>query len=145
MIIGGGLRSVPCTCHGCHMISPPKRPGVRQSDNPPFRRCAFDATWCGWRMAHQGQRRQTRGLRYQASLLAARIRLAQGAEPELIVTARRLDSDSPSVAVAHANAVFITGNTPAMMTGIRIPTIGCWEVTGHYGRRTLTFIVSVEP
>jgi len=64
-------------------------------------------------------------------------------EPALIVTARRLDGDSPSVALAHANAVFITGNTPAMMTGIRIPTAGCWEVTGHYGGHTLSFIVSV--
>jgi hypothetical protein len=65
-------------------------------------------------------------------------------QPALIVTARRLDGDSPSVAVAHANAVFVTGNTPAMMTGIRIPTVGCWEVTGHYGGHTLSFIVSVE-
>jgi hypothetical protein len=64
-------------------------------------------------------------------------------EPALIVTARRLDADSPSVAVAHANPVFITSNTPAMMTGIRIPTAGCWEVTGHYGGHTLSFIVSV--
>ena len=65
-------------------------------------------------------------------------------EPALIVTARRMDGDSPSVAVAHANAVFVTSNTPAMMTGIRIPTTGCWEVTGHYGGHTLSFIVSVE-
>ncbi len=65
-------------------------------------------------------------------------------EPALIVTARRVDGDSPSVAVAHANAVFLTSNTPAMMTGIRIPTAGCWEVTGHYGGHTLSFIVSVK-
>jgi hypothetical protein len=65
-------------------------------------------------------------------------------DPALIVTARRIDGDSPSVAVAHANAVFVTSNTPAMMTGIRIPTAGCWEVTGHYGGDTLSFIVSVE-
>jgi hypothetical protein len=64
--------------------------------------------------------------------------------PALIVTARPIDGDSPSVAVAHANAVFVTGNTPAMMTGIRIPNAGCWEVTGHYGGHTLSFIVSVE-
>jgi hypothetical protein len=65
-------------------------------------------------------------------------------EPALIVTARRIDGDSPSVAVAGANAVFVSGKTPAMMTGIRIPTAGCWEVTGHYGGHTLSFIVSVE-
>ena len=65
--------------------------------------------------------------------------------PELILTARRTDGDSPSMAVDHANAVFISGKTPAMMTGIRIPTSGCWEVTGHYRSKTLTFMVWVEP
>jgi len=63
--------------------------------------------------------------------------------PDLIVTARRIDGDAPSIAVAHANAVFVTGNTPAMMTGIRFPKGGCWEVSGHYGGQTLTFIVSL--
>lgn len=66
-------------------------------------------------------------------------------EPKLIITARRLDGEAPSVAVAHANAVFVQGNTPAMMTGIDIPTAGCWELTGHYHGHTLTFTVSVEP
>jgi hypothetical protein len=32
-----------------------------------------------------------------------------------------------------------------MMTGIDIPTAGCWEITGHYNDHDLTFIVSVEP
>ena len=66
-------------------------------------------------------------------------------EPELIVTAQRVDGEAPSVAVAHANAVFVSGNTPAMMTLIRIPTAGCWEVTGYYGGHKLTFTVSVQP
>jgi hypothetical protein len=65
-------------------------------------------------------------------------------QPELILTAQRLDSDAPSVAVAHANAVFIA-HKPAIMTGIRIPTSGCWEVTAYYGERRLVFVVSVEP
>jgi hypothetical protein len=66
-------------------------------------------------------------------------------EPKLIITAKRLDGEAPSVAVAHANAVFVTSNKPAMMTGIDIPTAGCWEITAHYKGHTLTFIVSVEP
>ncbi len=65
-------------------------------------------------------------------------------EPKLIITARRLDGDAPSVAVTHANAVFL-GNTPGMMTLIDIPTAGCWELTGHYHGHALTFTVSVEP
>ena len=65
--------------------------------------------------------------------------------PDLIVTAHRADGDSPSVAVAQANAVFVTGDKPAMMTAFRIPTAGCWEITAHYGGRTLTFVTLVEP
>ena len=70
-------------------------------------------------------------------------------KPKLIVTGKRLDGDAPSVAVAHANAVFVPDKpgymAPGMMIGIDIPTAGCWEITAHYGGHTLTFIVSVEP
>jgi len=65
--------------------------------------------------------------------------------PNLIVTAKRLDDDSRSVAIASASAVFITGKTPAMMTGIRIPSPGCWQITGHYRGYALTFVVAVAP
>jgi hypothetical protein len=69
-------------------------------------------------------------------------------EPELIVTGKRLDGEAPSIAVAHASAVFVTDKPgympPGMMTGIDIPTVGCWEITAHYGGHTLTFIISVE-
>lgn len=71
-------------------------------------------------------------------------------EPKLIITGKRLDGDAPSIAVAHANAVFGTGNPPdsmppGIMTLIDIPKAGCWELTAHYSGHTLTFIVSVEP
>jgi len=67
-------------------------------------------------------------------------------EPELIVTARRLDRKTPIVTVEHANAVFVTGPLPAaMMTGLDIPTAGCWEIKAQYHDQTLSFTVSVEP
>jgi hypothetical protein len=75
-------------------------------------------------------------------------------EPKLVVIAKCLDVDGPSVLVAHASAVFIpsdgrvpTASTvaPAMMTLIDIPTAGCWEVTAYYRGHTLPFTVSVEP
>jgi hypothetical protein len=65
-------------------------------------------------------------------------------KPKLIVTGKRLDGDAPSVAEARANNAFLTGPMPAaMMTGIDIPTAGCWELTAHYRGHALTFIVSV--
>ena len=67
-------------------------------------------------------------------------------EPELIVSAKRLDRKAPSVAADSARAVFVKGDTPAaMMTAIDIPTAGCWEVTAQYRGHNLNFVVSVEP
>jgi hypothetical protein len=79
-------------------------------------------------------------------------------EPKLVIIAKRLDGDASSVVVAHANAVFIPSRSavpivsanvpvaaPGMMTGIDIPSAGCWEVTAQYGGYTLVFVVSVEP
>lgn len=67
-------------------------------------------------------------------------------EPKLIITARRLDSDAPSVTATRANVVFVTGRAPAaMMTGIDIPTAGCWEIAAQYNGHKLSYIVSVQP
>jgi hypothetical protein len=67
-------------------------------------------------------------------------------EPKLIITGKRLDGDAPTVAVAHANAVFLPSHENAgMMTLISIPTTGCWEITAHYQGHDLSFVVSVEP
>ena len=66
-------------------------------------------------------------------------------EPKLIITGKRLDGDAPTIAVAHANAVFIPSREGAgMMTLIDIPKAGCWEITAHYQGHDLSFVVSVE-
>jgi hypothetical protein len=68
------------------------------------------------------------------------------AEPELIVTARRLDRKAATVAADRANAVFVRSEQPAaMMTAIDIPTAGCWQVGAQYRGHTLSFVVSVNP
>jgi hypothetical protein len=66
-------------------------------------------------------------------------------EPNLIVIAKRLDREAPPVAADTAHAVFVTTERPGMMTGIEIPSMGCWEVTAQYGRNRLSFVVSVQP
>jgi hypothetical protein len=63
--------------------------------------------------------------------------------PELIVIAKRLDREAPPVAAERAHAVYIAG--PGMMTGIDIPSSGCWEITARYSGESLSFVVSVEP
>ena len=67
-------------------------------------------------------------------------------EPKLIVTGKRLDGDAPTIAVAHANAVFIPSREAAgIMTLISVPKTGCWEITAHYKGHDLSFVVSVDP
>jgi hypothetical protein len=66
-------------------------------------------------------------------------------EPKLIVIAKRLDREAPPVAADPAHAVFVTTERPGMMTGIDIPSTGCWELTAQYGGHRLSFVVSVQP
>jgi len=68
-----------------------------------------------------------------------------GPQPELIVTAKRLDSEAPLVFAERANVSFVTNNILQMMTSINVPTVGCWEITGRYRGQTLSFVVSLEP
>jgi hypothetical protein len=67
------------------------------------------------------------------------------AKPSLIVTGRRLDGDSPSFAVSNATNAFNADMGSAMLVGVDIASNGCWEITGHYGGHTLSFVISVEP
>src|SRR5713101_4132241 len=59
-------------------------------------------------------------------------------KPKLKLTGKRLDAQAPPL-TAEANNV--VGRLPSMMVGINIPTLGCWEITGHYEDDALTFIV----
>jgi hypothetical protein len=63
--------------------------------------------------------------------------------PQLKVTGKRLDAPAPSLYLERANPAFI--KIPAMLTGVDIPTVGCWEITGDYKGDKLTFVVWVVP
>jgi hypothetical protein len=66
-------------------------------------------------------------------------------QPELIVTGRRLDSEAPPLLASRATNGFNPDIGAFMLTGIEIPTPGCWEISGKYHRTTLTFVVWVAP
>jgi hypothetical protein len=64
-------------------------------------------------------------------------------KPRLTITGKRLDGPAPPL-TAEANNV--VGQIPSIMVGINVPTLGCWEITGHYESDDLTFVVWVtEP
>ncbi len=61
--------------------------------------------------------------------------------PQLRVSGRRLDAPAAPFYVDHADPAFV--KNPAMLTGIDIPTVGCWEITGDYPGDRLSFVVWV--
>jgi hypothetical protein len=64
--------------------------------------------------------------------------------PDLTVTGRLLGGTAPPLLALHAtNASADFGQ--AMLIGIDIPTLGCWEITGHYHGHDLSFVVLVVP
>ena len=63
--------------------------------------------------------------------------------PQLKVSGKRLDSPAPLFYAEHADPAFI--KLPAMLTGVDIPTVGCWEITGDYKGDKLSFVVWVVP
>jgi len=62
----------------------------------------------------------------------------------LMVTGRRLDGDaSPLWTLPTTNA--LGDPYDAMLTGVYMPTPGCWEITGEYKGQKLSFVVWLYP
>ena len=61
-------------------------------------------------------------------------------QPISVVTGRRLDSPaSPLLSDDHAN-----NGAGGIVTGINLPTLGCWEIKAHYIDGDLTFVIWVK-
>jgi len=65
--------------------------------------------------------------------------------PNLSVTGKRLDAPAASLASDdHANNGWTNDSQhPFMVSGIFIPTLGCWQIAGDYKGDKLTFVVLV--
>jgi hypothetical protein len=66
-------------------------------------------------------------------------------EPELTVTGERLDAPVPALQASKATNASASDIGSAMLVGVDMPTLGCWKVTGKYGRAELSFVVWVAP
>jgi hypothetical protein len=63
---------------------------------------------------------------------------------QLTVTGKRLDGPAPSFTATFESNTFGRDDDYArIMSGINIPTFGCWEITGRYRDQELTFTVWV--
>jgi len=67
--------------------------------------------------------------------------------PKLRVTGRRLDGPAPALTTPQqpATNVILDSDKGAMLTGVYVPTPGCWEITGDYDGDKLSFVVWIEP
>ena len=62
----------------------------------------------------------------------------------LKVTGRRLDGDAPPLwTLPTTNA--LGDPYDAMLTGVYVPTPGCWEITGEYKGQKLSFVLWLYP
>lgn len=71
--------------------------------------------------------------------------LKDESQPALEVTGRRLDAKAPPLNTYGATNASAGDIGDAMLTGVDFPTLGCWEITGHYKKSGLTFVVWVAP
>jgi hypothetical protein len=64
--------------------------------------------------------------------------------PDLVVSGRRLDGEAPSLMAYEATNGYHPQFESFMLVGVEIPAAGCWEITGEYQGRQLSFIVWVS-
>jgi hypothetical protein len=64
-------------------------------------------------------------------------------QPNLTVTGRRLDFPAPPLLSDPATNGWVQPDQPFMLVGVNFPTLGCWEITGHYRDQELTFVMRV--
>jgi len=66
-------------------------------------------------------------------------------EPALVVTGKRLNGEAPALRFYGATNAMADDIGEAMLTGVEIPTLGCWEITGQYKESEISFVVWVGP
>jgi len=97
-----------------------------------------------WEPHRPGQEREVQPL--TAKIFWMRLGYDSRAEqrPAIKVTGRRLDGPASPLLVSPPTNAF-QGTGSAMLTGVYVPTPGCWEITGEYHSNKLSFVVWVEP
>jgi hypothetical protein len=142
---------VPSSCHltkPTHPFVPPA--GYPAPARPPEN---YDAEWYGkarlWTMLrHDGEvwiglPRGTDGVLGQKTFWwSADFHVDQEPQPAISVTGRQLDGPGQFITPAPGtNAAADFGS--AMLTGIAIPSIGCWQITATYRHASLSYVVWV--
>jgi hypothetical protein len=56
----------------------------------------------------------------------------------LTITGRRLDGPSAPRISDYATNTFVPGKGSFIVSGVTLPTLGCWKITGHYNSQELS-------
>ena len=147
--VGRGRASCPTTRPPRPAFVPPKP--YRATPPPLYRGMVWygsDALWTWlhqegtWEMARNGEARFDKSFWWRAGFDPLR-----EPNPDLSLTARRLDTQGPVITASDGAATHgwrDDGDIGAfVLTGIELPAGGCWEITGHYGSAALTLVVWV--
>jgi cytochrome c1 len=65
-------------------------------------------------------------------------------DPEFFLKARRLVGPAPTYKSSEATNMYHPDYGSAILTGVEVPTLGCWEFTGSYLGHEMSFVVWVE-
>jgi hypothetical protein len=146
--VGTGRASCPITRPPQPPFVPPKP--YRATPPPPYRGFWYgsDQLWTllqadgTWEMA-----RDQDGLFDKSFWWRAGFDPRGEQTPSLTLSARRLDVPGQEIAASSGKATNGWRDDDDigafMLTGIELPAAGCWEVTGHYRARELSFVVWV--
>ena len=66
-------------------------------------------------------------------------------QPQIAMSGRRLDGAETFTGPTGGTNGYHGDMGQFMLTGVSIPTVGCWEITGQYRDATLSFVVWVAP
>jgi hypothetical protein len=59
------------------------------------------------------------------------------------VSGQRIDAPAPPLYADKATNAYAADIDSAMMVGVDIPSLGCWEISGRYADAELNFVVCV--
>jgi hypothetical protein len=142
--------SCPVTVPPAVPFTPPGCPELGENDNTFW--LGTEKLWTGLRKSGVwGWGPHAPGHEHEVQPLTAKIfwwsvdydRHREG-NADLKVTGRRLDGDAPPLlTLPTTNA--LGSPYDAMLTGVYVPTPGCWEITGDYKGQRLSFVVWLQP
>lgn len=143
------LTKVGSGYEGCPVTLPPEEPFSPRSPWPAS--APYDRSWYGseslWTSLRSDGRWDQLRRGDKAWWWSVDFDVSEDPQPELWMTARRLDGEGSVEQEPPATNGYHPDFHWAMLTGFGVPSNGCWEITGHYrkeGREVeLSFVVWV--